>query len=356
MVKNIASKSLKGFNLICISAAIALSIYWVYVFTLNEDLITIDYKKYYHREKDAFPSLSLCFETQILKENLVKLSSGVNISSYEEFLKGNVFDPNMLLIDYFSIIKNLSDYIEEDFITYRNGSAQPLHSEYYGTDYDRNNINMNRNKQTFLLNNVFYIDEVLKFYNCYEISAPHDENINVFYIRVNSSIFPNGVRPLNHGFMILIHYPNQLLIANNKKNKWPQERNNTDSYTMKFLIRGAEVLRRRQKWERPCNEHWEKHDNYIKNHYATTLGCRPPYLDKIEGVPLCSTKEQMRKVFSLRQDGYGVYPPCREMKGLQSSIEENTWHVDDYSWVRKGVFWIEMVFSDGDFKEISQTR
>ena len=355
MIKCITSKALPAFYLICLSAAIALSIYWVYVFTLNEDLITIDYIKYYQREKDAFPSLSLCLETQISKEKLLKVSPGTNASSYVEFLKGNIFDPNMLLIDYFAVIENLSDYIEEDWINYRNGSFIPLHPEYYGTKFDSYGNNVKKNKRKFPFNYVFYYSEFDQFYNCYEISAPHDENINSFYIRVNSSIFPSGIRPLNHGFMILIHYPNQMLITSNRNNRWPQERNMTDSYTMNFYIRGAEVLRRRQKRDRPCNENWEQHDSDIKKHFATTLGCRPPYLEKVEGIPLCSTKEQMKKRFNFRQDGYGVNPPCREMKKILSSFEENTWD-PELSWVRKGIFWIVIFFSDEDFKEISQTR
>ena len=355
MINGITSNAFQGFHLICLSAAIALSIYWVYIFTLNEDLITIHYKKYYFGEKDAFPSLSLCLENQTSEEKLAKLSSGVNVSSYVEFLRGDLFDPKMFLIDYFSTIQNLSDYIEEDWIVYRNRSYRALHPEYEGDQTFGQNFVINKNKQKFSLSHVFYYD-YSTLYNCYDISAPHDGSISEFYIRVNSSIFPSGIRPADTGFMILIHYPNQLLITSNRMKHWPQDRNIMDSYQMTFRIREAEVLKRRQKRDRPCNENWEEHDTYIKNQYATTLGCRPPYLNKIDGVPICSTKEQMKKMFILREDDYGVSPPCKEMKNILSSYEENSLDSEKLSWARKGVFWIGVVFSDEDFKEISQTR
>ena len=55
MIRNIFPKISVGFNLFCISAAVALSGYWIYVYTLNEDLTNVDNKKYYAKEKDVFP-------------------------------------------------------------------------------------------------------------------------------------------------------------------------------------------------------------------------------------------------------------------------------------------------------------
>ena len=44
MIRNIFPKISVGFNLFCISAAVALSGYWIYVYTLNEDLTNVDNK------------------------------------------------------------------------------------------------------------------------------------------------------------------------------------------------------------------------------------------------------------------------------------------------------------------------
>ena len=50
MMDRLSSKIFLSFNLICLSAAIALTAYWIYVYTLNEDLVTVDYRKYYAEE------------------------------------------------------------------------------------------------------------------------------------------------------------------------------------------------------------------------------------------------------------------------------------------------------------------
>ena len=123
--------------------------------------------------------------------------------------------------------------------------------------------------------------------------------------RFNSSIFSSGVRPIIHGFVAMIHYPNQLLIAGNTKYQWPKKR---------------------------------------------------PYLDITGDVPLCSTKEQMKKMFHHRGDYYGIDPPCREMKTIRTSYHESTFHIGDAPWVRKGTFWMGIIYPYEDFKEILQTR
>ena len=154
----------------------------------------------------------------------------------------------------------------------------------------------------------------------------------------------------------MIHYPNQLLIAGNTKYQWPKKRTKDDSYQMIFHIRGVEVLRRRRKRKRPCNEAWEDHDDYIKKHHTADLRCGLPYLDSTGDVPLCSTKEQMKQMFHHRGDYYGIDPPCREMKTIRTSYHESTFHIGDAPWVRKGTFWMGIIYPYEDFKEILQTR
>ena len=354
MMDRLSSKIFLSFNLICLSAAIALTAYWIYVYTLNEDLVTVDYRKYYDREKDVFPSLSLCLKNSISDQKIKDRNTSINTSVYLNFLKGDVFDPEMLLIHFPTVIKNMTDYIEDDFIRYRNGTIFAVHPAYQNDSAFGDNFSTDYKKRIISSNYAFFLYS--SFFVCYDLSTPHDRNINEFYYRIDSSIFPSGIRPSSYGLVIVLHYPNQLLIAGNREHKWPQPRNQDDSYEMKFHVNAVEVLRRRQKRGRPCNQNWEDHDRVIKNKHTNSVGCILPYLDKIDGVPLCSTKEEMMKKFNFREDDYGIDPPCEEMKSIRTSYQESTYDPDKESWATKGNVWIGLVYPLEDFKEISQTR
>ena len=115
-----SSKVFLCFNLLCLCAAMVLSAYWIYVFVLNEDLCTVDYKKYLIHEKDVFPGFSICMNDPISNEKLKKRNATFNSSEYLKFLEGEIFDPKMTLIDYSTIIRNITDFIEVEFIRYRN--------------------------------------------------------------------------------------------------------------------------------------------------------------------------------------------------------------------------------------------
>ena len=65
----------------------------------------------------------------------------------------------------------------------------------------------------------------------------------------------------------------------------------------KILKRNNQCLELSQFAQRRfCNENWEEHDTYIKNQYATTLGCRPPYLNSDGNISLCYSAEKMKEV------------------------------------------------------------
>ena len=335
-------------RLIFLGVTVALSSYWVYVFYLDEDLINIQYKKYYAKDEDVFPALSICLNNSISEKKLQKLNPNVTVSSYLKFFRGETFDQKFLDIDYQAIIENMTDYIEEDLVRYRNGSVFALNPAYHNdTTFGHNFATLDKSLK-FSSNYAFFAIADL-FYNCYELSIPHDKNIKDFWFRINSTIFPSGVRPHLFGLVTILHYPNQLLISNTVTHVWPQHRKKDESYSMWYKISGIELLRRRKK----CIEHWEEYDNYIMNEHARAVGCRAPYLSSVNDIPLCSTKEQMKKMFHLRSDGYGLLPPCREMVQIYEKYEEGS---NKASFEKKGVFWIGFSVNDENFKEIFPTR
>ena len=70
------------FHLICWTITIALVSYWIYAYTLNEDLCLVDYKKYLETDFDEFPVLSICLKDQISKEKLELQNPKIDIETY----------------------------------------------------------------------------------------------------------------------------------------------------------------------------------------------------------------------------------------------------------------------------------
>ena len=222
-----------AYRLVFCGVTISLCSYWTYRFHLNENLITISYEKYYDNEKHAFPVLSMCFGNSVSEEILKKFNPNVNKSTYLGFLSGMTFDPKLFDIDYPEVIENISDYIEEDFIIYRNNSYRALHPDYFNNSHYYQFVTTKSEKQNLLSNYAFYTVAHM-LYNCYELSIPPDRNIQLFWYRVRNSIFPSGTRPLRYGFLVIMHFKNQLLSAKTIRHAWPQHRCENDSYVMLF--------------------------------------------------------------------------------------------------------------------------
>ena len=253
-------------RIIYLILTLSLSIYWISIFSRNEDLVTIDHTKYYAREENVYPELSLCLANSISEKKLAKLYPNISEQFYKQFLRGETFDYKFPDIDYQSIIENMTDYIEEDFLRYRNGSGLAFHPDY--KDYEFRNewkYEYGKNyqpKQTYPSKYSFFSDNEA-FFNCYKLSIPPEKSIKSFWFRIDTRIFPSRVRPKGYGFLTILHYPNQLLISKTLKHLWANSWNKEEIHEMVFHVSGVEVLRRRQKWRRPCHNHWKDYDDYI---------------------------------------------------------------------------------------------
>ena len=352
----------KSFYLSCWIATLILVSYCIYDYQLNNDLCTIELKNYYDTKLYKYPVLSLCLPNPISEDAVANQIAGANASSYLKFLKGEYFQPNMLSVDYKSVIKNMSDYIEEDFIEYRNGSFLHIHPEYNDFEYLNTCHNSsfelrvtNESKRRFSSDHAGFYDSI--FYSCYSLSLPQDPNILTFYFRLNSNIFPSSVRNTFYDLITFLHYPNQLLISTNTmKYHWPVIRQKNESYSMLFKIDGAEVLRRRQKPNTPCFENWERYDDELKKIHVKNVGCKPPYMNSSEGATLCSSKDQnSRAYYHLLGGNAKLDPACWAMESIYYTYAESSINEKEVKWAKNGSFWIGIKIFER-FKEISMNR
>ena len=334
------SKLISAFRLTCWTATAILLCYWIYFFSLDEDICIVDYKEYYDTPTHRFPMLSLCLKNPFRKDYFITKDDKINPESYLNFLKGNYYTTEMVNISYNTVILNMSDHFSRFWIEWRNGSSETSSTlknlkSLFQTSYSG-----------FWRSN---------FYNCYSLPIPQDKNIMAFQVELRNNIFQSGIRDRNFSILTLLHTHNQFLTAGKTiKFMFPLRREN-DSYVTRFKIKGVEMIKRRNKRSQKCHENWSNFDSVILEEHAKKVGCTPPYHESIHDIPICSTKDEMRmSKFTLRFDGYGSPPPCEGIEKIYYSFEEDK--LEGTIWDEPGKFWIGPFIYDPKFKEIIQKR
>ena len=328
------------FHCLCWLSTITFVSYWFYKFSLNEDLCIVDYKHFYESKQDVFPVLSLCLRNAFSFENISSSTTNITKIEYLQYLKGEKHKNEMSTVNFEDISMDMSKSVVQYFIAYRNGSE-----EIY-------NSHGNKKFYFILTYSGFWSG---RFYNCYGIRIPPDKNIKRFDLLVKQDFFPNGRRPIRYDFFTLLHYPNQLLTAiSSMKFSWPELETN-DTYEMPFYINAVEIIKRRNKKTRSCNERWKNHDGIVLGKHIHEVGCRAPYQKLSRFERICSSADEMKKsVFELESNDFTDFVPCTSMKKIFYTYEERT--LNNTKWAGKDHFWIGMHIPSDDFKEIVKTR
>ena len=214
---------------------------------------------------------------------------------------------------------------------------------------------------------IFYDSARGFFGNCWSVEIPYipSKVIHSFGMLFRADIFPDGIRPPHHNFGIILHYPHQLWRADFCTYEWKShERNTPSQYTMRFKIENIMVLKRRNKGAKPCNENWKHDDDTTNNAIVNSIGCNPSYYKrKINNLPYCTTKEQMRQIYERSIDvktSNPHPPPCQHIEKIIYTLKEFHWLVD--SWINDGtdkedkIFEILIEFLDGTYMEIEQAK
>ena len=333
-----------AFHCLCLISTATLILYWIYIFSLNEDRSKVDNIPFYQSKQDVFPVLSLCFKNPFSDNKLVMTGTGVNAKSYLKYLEGKQYAPEMKDIDYENITMDISEYIEDTYVSWRNGSSKTYTKSSFLTTQNKLFVN------TF---SGIWFEEM--FYKCYGLQLLHDKQIESMSVLLKSTVFQNSNGRSMFNFFTLIHYPNQLLRSKRSiKLSWPKDKPNA-TLDMKFKINAMEVIRRRNKDNQPCNEGWRNHDAVILTSHTDKIGCRAPYQYPTNVVRKCSTMREMKNAqFTLRSDEYGKFPPCTSMDKILYTYEEDD--LTSTKWERKGYFWIGPYLYNEQFKEIVQTK
>ena len=281
--------------------------------------------------------LTICLKNPISVEKMKTQASGINQTAYLQFLNGKEFDPEMLSVNYKNVTIDMNEYVVDNWIAWRNGS------EMYGPIL---------NSKMFTPSYAVYRS---RFYDCYTLQVPNNKQIKKFFVFLNASVFTFLNQKPDYDMIASLHYPNHFLTSEkNIKYLWPK-REYFENFAMRFIVNGMEVIRRRNKANRPCDNNWIQYDRKLHSDHIQNVGCRAPYHALNQEMDLCSTKELMKKVlWNTVKEDHGMVPPCKSMTKLFYTYEESSLLGTQFS--SPGQIWIGLFHLNNEFKEILQTR
>ena len=362
----------RAFHAICILGTIALIIWCIYMYVLDEDMTVIHFEKFHSKPEYIYPSISLCGSDIFYDSTLKEL--GASQAKYESFLKGEYFDKDIANITYHDVVSNPIDKLLGIKIYQEyglNGNENPEHSFWYN-HVQGNETSTQNGTSSFppQWKPSFHVDNfntwLGQIYNCMTVDVPFVTNEHSSWIQIvmNKRFFPKGIRPMsvNSGgmFMMVIGFPYQRQRYSIYTNVWPAVVTNK-SYAMRFTVTGMDVIQARNTKSRPCDEEWQEYDKKAERELLTRVGCIPPYWRKKYGeyqLPLCSNSTDMKELY---QDTawFRHINPCRRIARLTTNFMEypSIWHNKDIGpeYMDK-YFAVYLYFPRATFKHIEMVR
>ena len=271
------------FKALCVVAAFAMVAYWIYKFTLDEDISLVDYKPIKEENDIHYPEVSLCFQ-------------------YLGPLHENVSS-----IDFTKVSIDVDGYYIGTAVVWKNGSIALVKSSkpylsFSGFKYGR-------------------------FMKCYSVLTTQMDWKEVKYIdhMYNIDLYSKHFHPSTGGVVARIHQPNQF-VATDDAQYLSSSMNTSNGVSLGILLTSFEVLKRRNKGREPCVENWNDFDNIYINDHVAGFGCIPPYFEPYNDFSVCSdenTIEESRFEVSRIRSKESYHPPCQGMSKIDYDFFNN---------------------------------
>ena len=292
-------------KIVCICTTIALIGMWIVRYNLDKDSSVIESKKYFETADDPFPVMSLCFN-QFYDDLVFKEYGGKGTAKrYKNFLRGKHFDENFTKINFHSVTTNISNYLIEYDVGYRNGSKI----------FTKDSLSWKPLYYTFSWFSWGY------FLKCFGFEITEKD---VYFVRIVMSrkIFENNVNKYVGSFAVLFHYPNQVMSSiQTLKREWLIWDNETNHY-MTFNIKGMEASTLRYKQgKHNCVPDWKEYDNFTLEDHLRNVGCKRPDQITDSDLPICTSKEKMKEAnIPLNND---KIQPCKRVESVHFDLGES---------------------------------
>ena len=283
----------------------------------NEDMTLISFESFYTIPELVYPSASVCFTAPYDADKLNSIYDITSISEYSDFLGGesNSWNKSMLNVNFQDVSLNPLEYILGYKATYRNMTE---------TIQTLNNLDQPRTR--LMMPNMV----------CYGIDIEMTKEIVAIGIIIKTSIFPNMIRPshaddltpMGRGISVILHYSNQILNTKWWKKNWPTRSDQASkSFAITYDIRGVEVIRTRNKRQKPCHENIDfDYDSEVFKEILDNAGCRPPYTTMRKNLAICDTKSKMKEIKENHFKHFSglnlKYQPCNLLVKVNYEVTE----------------------------------
>ena len=359
---------LQIYQYLCVALSITLVIYVFMAYLQNTDISRVEYVKFQSTDQSFYPSFSLCFGDILLNRKLINY--GINDSHYLKFLRGKIWEPDLMDINYHDVSINLEDYLLGIEMYEENFNGEVVADNNYL--YDKTSISPSQWKPNFYQDSSPAFGLIQK---CLTVDIPFqlDKRLSWITVVMNRTIFTNGTRPFNTReasdmFSVNVHHPGQRYRYSKQKRDWNAEepsihigsgKEERTSYGMKFYIFSIEVMKKRNKRQQHCNDNKdETDDEVIKRNMIKNFTCTPPYWTESGKLSNCTTQQQLQDFHEMAIKTYLV--PCRRMTQVTYLYSE---YASDYYYEKlqnlptdeQNVF-VTFLYPDSRYKEIIMLR
>ena len=306
------------FNFLCFSIAFGMTVYWLYKFWKDEDLVQVDVKPMGTFPEGQFVELSFCFYDTIIDSKLKEYNNSLTRQKFLKSLNGEIFLDGIERIDVDSVTLNLTDFYLYDYIIFTNGS------QINGTYPNFSNA----------IPQVTYLSmDQSHLIKCFGFRSNYKNAKSATFV-FNSSVFPNGNRS-SSTLVASFHLSNRLLIVepNSEKRKWP-ERKEKKEHSMVFTLQQIEILKRRSKSYYPCISDDLKYDEIVINDHLDKVGCKALYQKTNKKLDVCKSKEKLKEAISFPFKQITQTKPCTSAATISFTFEEHeaeVWGADLFS-------------------------
>ena len=178
----------------------------------DEDVSLISFKTFHDGSDYLYPTTTMCFYNPFLQEELKKYGSGINITSYSQYLQGKFLDERMKYVPYDNVTISMEDQLLSISGKLENSSFIWL--------FDHENKHQLHHSAK---HPPYYTSFKSGLSKCFSFDIPYIPNTVIWslFITIKTGVFPKGTRARNiyfdgtdateGGFTTSFHYPKQLL-------------------------------------------------------------------------------------------------------------------------------------------------
>ena len=365
-----------------------MSTWRIYEYSLDKDLTKISFKRFHRRKDDVYPSISLCFFNPYLPDKLKEYDTNLTVPQYTKFLQGKFWHQKLVDVEYENVTVDLKDYLLGYDIWYSEKGCMMRKDRVKTEEQKLPKLNSMRpkirNKEQISYKSVDdinknelgwktpYVSSAEPNAKCFTIDIPFQSRkiLRSFNIRIRTKIFRNNMRPSKYiynvqdgtadGFMVLFHYPKQILNGKVKgKKNWPiREINDSKNYVMEFNLQNIEVVNNRKKGRTRCRNFPFDQDIGELQKIVDMAGCVSPFM-KInnKNMSMCKTKEEMDDAYNAfleydaNRDDYVEDICCRYLTKFDLDYWEYELIKDDADY-----FNITINYIDSKYREVREIK